>query len=88
MTARATRRGDGMARYRVHPVPSLAIPLTVAGLYAVHAPVGQETRVYYCEPATGRCSCGAGAAPCPHIAVARARVARADSDRFLREDVA
>jgi hypothetical protein len=87
MTARDTRRG-GVARYRVHPVTSLAIPLTVAGLYAVYVPVGQETRIYYCEPATGRCSCGAGAAPCPHIAVVRARVARADPDRFLQEDVA
>ncbi len=86
MTARDTRRG-GVARYRVHPAAA-TIPLSVAGLYAVYVPVGQETHVYYCEPATGRCSCGAGADPCPHIAVVRARVARADSDRFLQEDVA
>ncbi len=69
MTARATRRG-GVARYRVHPVAPVAIPLSVAGLYAVHVPAGQETRVYYCEPATGRCSCGAPSGSCPHIAAA------------------
>ena len=69
MTARATRRG-GVERYRVHPVTPVAIPLSVAGLYAVHAPAGQETRVYYCEPATGRCSCGVPSGSCSHIAAA------------------
>jgi len=67
MTARDTRRG-GVARYRVHPTAA-TIPLSVAGLYAVYVPVGQETRIYYCEP-TGRCSCGAPSGSCPHIATA------------------
>ena len=70
MTARATRRSGGVGRYRVHPAAPIAIPLSLTGLYAVHAPASQETRVYYCEPATGRCSCGAPSGSCPHIAVA------------------
>ncbi len=71
MTARDARRGGGVARYHTHPAaPAIPIPLSVAGLYAVHAPTGQETRVYYCEPATGRCSCGVPSGSCPHIAAA------------------
>jgi len=70
MTARDARRG-GVARYRAHPAASaIPIPLSIAGLYAVHAPTGRETHVYYCEPATGRCSCGAPSGACPHIAAA------------------
>jgi len=67
MTARIARQSGGKARYRAHPVVA-AIPLSITGLYAVHVPTGQETRVYYCEPATGRCSCGAPSGSCPHIA--------------------
>jgi len=67
MTTRIARRNGGRARYRVHPAVA-AIPLTVAGFYAVHAPAGGETRVYYCEPASGRCSCGVPSGSCAHIA--------------------
>jgi len=67
MTTRIARRSGGRARYRAHPAVA-AIPLSIAGLYAVHEPAGQETRVYYCELASGRCSCGASSGSCAHIA--------------------
>jgi len=69
MTARDARRSGGRARYRVHPAVA-AIPLSIAGLYSVHAPADRETRVYYCEPASGRCSCGVLSGSCSHIAAA------------------
>jgi len=69
MTTRDARQSGGRARYRAHAAVA-AIPLAVAGLYAVHAPSGQETRVYYCEPASGRCSCGVPSGSCAHIAAA------------------
>jgi len=69
MTTRIARRSGGRARYRAHPAVAV-IPLAVAGLYAVHAPAGRETHLYYCEPATGRCSCGAPSGSCSHIAAA------------------
>lgn len=43
-------------------------PLRAAGLFTVHAADGPATRIFYCEPATGRCSCGAPDGSCPHIA--------------------
>jgi len=67
MTTRIARRSGGRARYRVHPAIAV-IPLIVAGFYAVHAPGDRETRVYYCEPASGRCSCGGLSGSCSHIA--------------------
>ena len=69
MTARIARQSGGRVRYRAHPVVA-AIPLSITGLYAVHVPASQETRVYYCEPATGRCSCGVPSGSCSHIATA------------------
>lgn len=43
-------------------------PLLAAGLFAVHVSDGPATHILYCEPATGRCSCGASDGSCPHIA--------------------
>jgi hypothetical protein len=57
------------AAYRVSP--GLVVPLA-AGMFAVHTPVGAFTRVFYCEPTTGRCSCGAPTGPCPHVTAALA----------------
>lgn len=51
-------------------------PSAVTGLVAVHAPDGDQARVYYCEPQTGRCSCGAPSGPCPHIVAAMAALVR------------
>jgi len=71
MTTPDAHRNGGRTRYRVHPAASaIPIPLSIAGLYAVHAPADRETRVYYCEPASGRCSCGAPSGSCAHIAAA------------------
>lgn len=54
------------APYRASPA-AIVQPLS-AGLFAVYTPIASSTRVFYCEPATGRCSCGAPAGSCPHIA--------------------
>lgn len=88
MTTRdALRRHGGVASYRAHPAAT-ATPLTLAGFYAVHSPLGSTTHVYYCEPATGRCSCGADAGSCPHIATVRALVTGATRHTVTEEDAA
>lgn len=74
-----TRRRGGRGRYRPQPAAA-AIPLARAGLYAVHVrePSGATTQIYYCEPASGRCSCAAAAGSCAHVALARGHAARAE----------
>ncbi len=40
------------------------------GVQIVTLPAGGATHVYYCEPASGRCSCGVPSGSCSHIAAA------------------
>jgi len=74
MTERRTRARTphrGAAPYGT-PLPQSGVvhPLSVAGVFAVYTPAGPSTRVDYCEPATGRCSCGDPSGSCPHIKAA------------------
>jgi len=74
MTDRRTRARtphQGAAPYGT-PLPrsDVVYPLSVAGVFAVYTPAGSSTRVDYCEPATGCCSCGAPSGSCPHIEAA------------------
>lgn len=72
MKARKAPQRGGQIRYCTHPVTA-AIPLTLAGLYAVHVvETGGTTQLYYCEPESGRCSCGTTSGFCTHIAIAQA----------------
>ncbi len=87
MTAPAARQRAKRVRYDAHSVV-VAIPLALAGLYAVHVPTGAATQIYYCEPETDRCSCGVGSGSCSHIAVARAHATRADRAPSPMEEVA
>ncbi len=59
------------AAYRITSAPSITIqPLPIAGLFAAYTPGSLSTRIDYCEPTTGRCSCGAPSGSCPHIEAA------------------
>lgn len=59
------------AAYRITSAPSIAVqPLPIAGLFAVYTAGDPSTRIDYCEPTTGRCSCGAPSGSCPHIKAA------------------
>ena len=57
-TRRDVPRGKKVG-YRVTALPDSVVRLAGDGLFAVHTSDGRTTRVFYCEPATGRCSCGA-----------------------------
>lgn len=64
--------GNGRVPYRSHQPAITSIPLALAGLYAVYVPepASAMTHIYYCEPATRRCSCGAPTGSCSHIVAA------------------
>lgn len=79
---RSSRRGG--ARYAVTSVAAAIDACPLAGLFAVYAPAGPSIRVYYCEPLTGRCSCGALSAACAHISATTPLIGRWTERRHRR----